>query len=70
MMKMNWTFLREAIGEAERIVLLPHIYADGDALGSSGALALFLQAQGKHVTIALEEAIRFFVDIDDLEIEE
>ena len=58
MMKMNWTFLREAIGEAERIVLLPHIYADGDALGSSGALALFLQAQGKHVTIALEEAMQ------------
>lgn len=57
-MKMNWTFLRKAIGEAEHIVLLPHIYADGDALGSSGALALFLQAQGKRVTIAIEEAVQ------------
>ena len=58
MTKMNWTHLRQAIGEAERIVLLPHIYADGDALGSSGALALFLQAQGKQVTIAVEEAVQ------------
>ena len=58
MTKMNWTILRQAIGEAAHIVLLPHIYADGDALGSSGALALFLQAQGKQVTIAIEEAVQ------------
>ncbi len=58
MTKMNWTALRNAIGEAAHIVLLPHIYADGDALGSSGALALFLQAQGKQVTIVIEEAVQ------------
>ncbi len=58
MTKMNWTLLRKAIGEAAHIVLLPHIYADGDALGSSGALALFLQAQGKRVTIVVEETIQ------------
>lgn len=58
MTKMNWTPLRSAIGEAAHIVLLPHIYADGDALGSSGALALFLQAQGKRVTVVTEETIQ------------
>lgn len=58
MTKMNWTSLRKAIGEAAHIVLLPHIYADGDALGSSGALALFLQAQGKRVTVVVEETIQ------------
>lgn len=58
MKKMNWTLLQNAIGEAAHIVLLPHIYADGDALGSSGALALFLQAQGKRVTIVVEETIQ------------
>ncbi len=55
---IDWTPIKNAIREAKQIVLLPHIYADGDALGSSGALAIFLQEQGKQVTIAVEEAVQ------------
>ena len=55
---IDWTPIKNAIRDAKQIVLLPHIYADGDALGSAGALALFLQDQGKQVTIAVEEAVQ------------
>lgn len=54
---MNWTPVVEAINGAKQIVLLPHIYADGDALGSCGALAIFLRELGKQVTIVTEEAV-------------
>ncbi len=40
---------------AGSVLLLPHIYADGDALGSCGALAAFLKAAGKSVTLLAGE---------------
>lgn len=42
---------------AQHIVILPHVNADGDALGSSLALAIILDKLGKRVRIYLEEAI-------------
>jgi phosphoesterase RecJ-like protein len=45
------------LAQAERILLLPHLHADGDALGSCGALAAFLQASGKQVTVLTEEPV-------------
>ncbi len=56
-MMMNWTPIKDAIAAAKQILLLPHIYADGDALGSCGALAMVLREQGKRVTIVVEEAV-------------
>ncbi|HOQ36444.1 MAG TPA: bifunctional oligoribonuclease/PAP phosphatase NrnA [Acetivibrio sp.] len=45
------------INEAERIAILPHVSADGDALGSSLALAIALRTMDKVVTVYLEEEI-------------
>jgi len=42
---------------AENIVILPHIDADGDAIGSSLALALSLKATGKKVKVLMEEDV-------------
>lgn len=42
---------------AEKIVILPHVSADGDALGSSLALALALKKLDKNPVIYLEEEI-------------
>lgn len=39
----------------DKIIILPHIEADGDALGSSLALGLALSSAGKAVKIILEE---------------
>lgn len=47
------------IAASENIALLPHISADGDALGSSLALALALTGMGKNVSVLLEEEIPF-----------
>jgi phosphoesterase RecJ-like protein len=47
------------IKEAGSIAILPHIYADGDALGSSFALALALKKFGKKVSVYLEEEIPY-----------
>jgi len=43
--------------EAKSVVILPHVSADGDALGSSLALALALEKLDKKATIYLEEDI-------------
>lgn len=40
---------------AKRIIILPHVDADGDALGSCFALGLALSGTGKEVKIVLEE---------------
>lgn len=45
------------IKEADKIALLPHVSADGDALGSSVALALALKALNKEPTIYIEEEV-------------
>ncbi|AEV69026.1 DHH family phosphoesterase [Acetivibrio clariflavus] len=47
----------KSIENAERIAILPHVFADGDALGSSIALALALRKIGKQVKVYIEEEI-------------
>ena len=55
MLMQDWKQVRKAISEAEHILLLPHIHADGDSLGSAFGLAYFLCGQGKSVNIFSEE---------------
>ncbi len=43
------------VKEAERIALLPHVRADGDAIGSCYALAEILKSMGKAASVILEE---------------
>lgn len=50
------------LDEAETILLLPHLYADGDALGSCGALAAFLKASGHKVTVLTSEPVESKLD--------
>lgn len=56
------------IKNAGRIAILPHLSADGDALGSSSALSLALRRMDKEAFIFLEEnvpcTISFLPDID------
>lgn len=47
------------IKAAGSITILPHIYADGDALGSSFGLALALKKLHKKVSVYLEEEIPY-----------
>jgi len=47
------------INASENIAILPHVSADGDALGSSFALALALSGIGKRVSVLLEEDIPY-----------
>jgi len=50
-MKKNNTFseIRVALAEAENILILPHVKADGDAVGSASALTQILRKDGKNV---------------------
>jgi phosphoesterase RecJ-like protein len=45
------------IKSADKIAIVPHIAADGDAIGSSLALAIELTAMGKDASVLLEERI-------------
>lgn len=47
----------EYLKNAESIVILPHINADGDALGASLALGLALRSIGKNVDVMIEEPV-------------
>lgn len=49
--------IADAVKRAEKIAILPHIAADGDAVGSSLALAIELSSKGKDVSVILEEGI-------------
>ncbi len=49
--------IAEAINKAGTIAILPHIAADGDAVGSSLALAIALSRCGKNASVLLEEKI-------------
>ncbi len=49
--------IAEEVKTAENIALLPHVTADGDALGSSFALALILNGMGKRADVLLEEKV-------------
>ncbi|MFZ5989831.1 MAG: DHH family phosphoesterase [Bacillota bacterium] len=46
-----------AINDVDRIAILPHVSVDGDALGSSLALALALKKLSKEPTVYIEEEI-------------
>mgnify|MGYP002311018536 CR=1 FL=1 len=52
---INWSECIARIEESKTIVVLPHISADGDALGSAFSLALALTLLGKETTVLLEE---------------
>ncbi|WP_024833917.1 DHH family phosphoesterase [Ruminiclostridium josui] len=47
----------KAIEKAESIAIFPHVSADGDAIGSSLALALAIKKAGKKVIVYMEESI-------------
>ena len=47
--------LNEVINSAENILILPHINADGDAVGSAFALAAFARKLGKNADVVFEE---------------
>ncbi len=49
--------IADLIKRTDKIAILPHIAADGDAVGSSLALAIELSAMGKDVCVILEEGI-------------
>ena len=49
--------IAENIIDTEDIVILPHINADGDALGAALALGIALNDMGKQVDILLEEEV-------------
>ncbi len=54
--------IAEKLMDAEDIVLLPHINADGDALGAALALGIALDNMGKQVDILLEEEVPYNLD--------
>lgn len=49
--------LGEQLVKSETILILPHVSADGDALGSSIGLAAFLLQKGKKAKVVAEEPI-------------
>lgn len=51
--------IANVIAVSGNIAILPHVAADGDALGSSFALALALSGLGKKVSVFLEEDIPY-----------
>jgi phosphoesterase RecJ-like protein len=51
--------IAEIILKSDEIAILPHVAADGDALGSSFALALALSRLGKKAAVFLEEELPF-----------
>ncbi len=52
----------EAIKNAQSVAILPHINADGDAIGSCQAMAAVLRNMGKTAVIYAEEAIESRLD--------
>ncbi len=50
------------LASAETIAILPHLNADGDALGAALALAIGLTSKGKTVDVLLEEPVPKMLD--------
>lgn len=67
MKKKNNTFDEFAVAliEGEDFVIFPHVDPDGDALGSSVAIALALSSLGKKVKILIDEAENGGFDIKE-----
>lgn len=57
--RMPLNQIAKDIAASENIAILPHVSADGDALGSSFALALALSGMGKKAAVFLEEDIPY-----------
>ena len=55
MMTQTLTRVKFEVRFVQSIVVLPHLHADGDALGASFAFAALMQEEGKDVTVVLEE---------------
>jgi len=53
--------LRSWIGEAKKIAILTHTNPDGDAIGSSLALALALSKQGKETNVVIPDGLPDFL---------
>ena len=53
----SFSEIRSRIASARKILLATHLKPDGDAIGSTLALADFLQAQGKDVAVVLPDGI-------------
>ncbi len=58
-MKLNefCSSFKEKLETSNKIIILPHVSADGDALGSSIALANFLKERDKNARVVAEEGI-------------
>lgn len=56
-MKQDCQAIKEKLKKARRILILPHIDPDPDALGSSYALASALSKEGKQCHIGLQESL-------------
>jgi bifunctional oligoribonuclease and PAP phosphatase NrnA len=54
--------LAEAVKKSKRIVIVTHLNPDGDAMGSSLALSLFLQKLNKEVKVIVPNAFPQFLD--------
>lgn len=52
----------ERLVQAQTLVILPHLNADGDALGAAFALGLALETLGKKVDVLLEEDVPAMLD--------
>ncbi|NTV90814.1 MAG: bifunctional oligoribonuclease/PAP phosphatase NrnA, partial [Clostridiales bacterium] len=56
-MAMILNQIASALEKADSIAVLPHISADGDAIGSSLALAMALSKSGRKIRVFLDEEI-------------
>lgn len=54
--------IADTIIASDTIAILPHVAADGDAIGSSFALALVLSCMGKKADVLLEEEVPLIYD--------
>ena len=57
MTEFNWKILTDAVSEAENILVLPHVNADGDSVSSAFAVLLWLKTLGKNAVAVFEEEI-------------
>ncbi|MEN8203391.1 MAG: DHH family phosphoesterase, partial [Bacteroidota bacterium] len=53
--------IKSWIGEAERIAILTHTNPDGDAIGSSLAMALALSKLGKETQVVIPDGLPDFL---------
>ncbi len=58
-----------SLQNAESIIVLPHVSADGDAIGSSLAMGYLLKTLGKNIRVVMDEPVPdkyAFLDIENL----